>query len=64
LKYVVELRVHNVSPRFVRELRELGFKDLELDELVGLTYRHITPRFVREMRREYGENLSLSQLLE
>jgi hypothetical protein len=45
-------------------LRELGFKDLEVDELVEVNTHHITPRFIREMREQYGESLSLSQLLE
>jgi hypothetical protein len=42
----------------------MGFKDLEVDELVELTDHHVTPRFIREMGEQYGESLSLSQLLE
>ena len=35
-----------------------------LDELVELAIHHVTPRFIREMRRKYGEDLTLTQLLE
>jgi hypothetical protein len=42
----------------------MGFKKIPFDELVELSIHHVTPRFIREMRHQYGENLSLSQLLE
>jgi hypothetical protein len=46
------------------ELREMGFTGLPVDEIVELSIHHVTPRFIREMRRQYGENLTLAQLLE
>jgi hypothetical protein len=48
----------------VRELNELGFKNIQADELVELGIHHVTPRFIREMRRKYGEDLTLTQLLD
>ena len=48
----------------MRELQELGYKNTPVEELVELGIHHVTPRFIREMRRKYGEDLSLSQLLE
>jgi hypothetical protein len=42
----------------------MGFNNIPIDELVELSIHHVTPRFIHEMRRQYGENLSLSQLLE
>jgi hypothetical protein len=35
-----------------------------VDELVQLTTHRVTKRFIREMRQEYGEDLTLSQLIE
>jgi len=29
------------------ELREMGFTDLPMDELVELSISHVTPRFIR-----------------
>jgi hypothetical protein len=61
---LVELRNHNVTPRFVRELQEMGFKNFDADDLVQLSIHRVTKRFIREMRQEYGEELTLSQLIE
>ena len=61
---IVELLIHNVTPRFVREIHEMGFTDLPIDELVELNIHHVTPRFIREMRQKYGEQLSIQNLLD
>jgi hypothetical protein len=37
------------------ELREKGFTNLPVDELVELNIHPVTPRFILEMRRQYGE---------
>jgi hypothetical protein len=29
-----------------------------------LNIHHVTPRFIREMRQKYGEDLSLSKIIE
>jgi hypothetical protein len=42
----------------------MGFKDFEVDELVELSNHHITRRFLREMHQEYGDSLTIAQLLE
>jgi hypothetical protein len=42
----------------------MGFKDFEAEELVELSSHHITKRFIREMRQEYGDDLTIAQLLE
>ena len=60
----VELRIHNVTPRFVREIRELGFDRLDVEELVEMSIHHVTPRFIREMRNKFDDQLSIEQLVE
>ena len=60
----MELRIHNVTPKFMRELIELGFDEVEVDEIVEMSIHHVTPRFIREMRGKYGEALTLDQLLD
>jgi hypothetical protein len=60
----VELRKHDITPRYVRELKEIGFKDFDVDELVQLSEHRVTKRFIREMRQEYGDDLTIARLLE
>jgi hypothetical protein len=45
-------------------MREMGFTNLGMDELVELSIHHVTPRFIREMRSRFGEQLTINQLLE
>jgi hypothetical protein len=42
----------------------MGFKNFDADDLVQLSIHRVTERFIREMRQEYGEELTLSQLIE
>ena len=60
----INLRVNDITPRYVRELRDLGVDDLDVDELVEMSIHHVTPRFIREMRQKYGEQLSIQNLVD
>ena len=61
LEKYLELRIFNVTPEYIREMRSLGFKDISVDELVASKIHKVTPQFVREMRAA-GWDLSLDEL--
>ena len=56
-----EMRLFEVTPAHVREMRSLGFDHISARELVATRIHGITPEYVREMRAA-GWDLSLSEL--
>jgi len=61
LEKYMEMRIFDITPEYIREMRSLGFKDISTDELVATRIHDITPQFVRDMRAA-GWNLSLDDL--
>lgn len=61
LEKYVALRIFDVTPDYIREMRSLGFGDLDADELIGTRIHRVTPQYVRDMRAA-GWDLSLDDL--
>lgn len=61
LKKYLTMRIFDVSPEYVREMRSLGFSDISADELVSSRIHAVTPEYVRETRAA-GWKLSLDDL--
>ena len=47
---IVEMRIHGVSPEFVREMGESGLGDLSFDDLIEMGTHGVDPDYIREMR--------------
>ncbi|MCI0571142.1 MAG: 4-hydroxy-3-methylbut-2-enyl diphosphate reductase, partial [Myxococcaceae bacterium] len=47
-----------------REVRELGFRDIEREQLVTFRIHGVTPAFIREMRELGYENISADDLVQ
>jgi hypothetical protein len=61
LEKYLSMRIFDITPEYIREMRELGFRDMDVDELVGTRIHKVTPAYVRKMRAA-GWNLSLDEL--
>ena len=61
-KYL-EMRIFNVTPQLVDELRALGFAKIDADDLVASQIHGVTPNYIREMRAAGYTNLDLENLV-
>lgn len=61
LEDYLTMRIFDITPEYIREMRSLGFKNLSHDDLVASKIHRVTPDYVREMRAA-GWDLSLDEL--
>lgn len=61
LEKYLAMRIFDITPEYIREMRSLGFSSLDEDELIGSRIHKVTPEYVREMRAA-GWDLSLEEL--
>jgi hypothetical protein len=61
LEDYLTMRIFDITPEYIREMRSLGFKNITHDELVSSRIHKVTPDYVRQMRAA-GWDLSLDEL--
>ncbi|HUP61700.1 MAG TPA: hypothetical protein VNA69_14915 [Thermoanaerobaculia bacterium] len=62
LEKYLSMRIFNVTPEYIREMRGLGFREIDADDLVSTRIHKVTPEFAEEMRK-LGYNLSFNDLI-
>lgn len=58
----LSMRIFNVTPELVRELRSLGYKDISSEDLVSTRIHGVTPDYIRQMR-DAGWNLTMDEFV-
>jgi beta-lactamase regulating signal transducer with metallopeptidase domain len=60
---LIRMRIHGVSPAFVREIEQVGYSGLSVDQLVKMRIHGVSPVFVREMEQVGYSGVSVDQLV-
>jgi hypothetical protein len=58
------MRIHGVTPEFVRELKELGYGGLERRQLVRMRIHGVDPAFIREVHKAGFKDLTPDELVD
>jgi hypothetical protein len=57
------MRVHKITPEYVNEIRQMGFRNLTLERLVELKIFKVTPEFVNDVRAAGFASVTPQQLV-
>ena len=56
------MRIHGVAPDFVRQIRDIGFRDVSVDDLVSMRIHGVTTEFARRVK-ERGPAVTVDELV-
>jgi hypothetical protein len=62
LEDYLELRIFEVTPEYIREMRTLGFRDITAEDLVASRIHGVTPAYLREVRAAGWTTATLEDL--
>jgi hypothetical protein len=60
---LVKMRIFKISPEFITEVRNEGFKDLDIEDLVKMRIFNIDSEFIRQAKAE-GVPLEVERLVQ
>jgi hypothetical protein len=61
LEKYLQMRIFDITPEYIREMRSLGYKNIDDEELVASKIHRVTPEYIRKMRAA-GWDLTLDEL--
>lgn len=63
LEQYTTMRIFRVTPQLVDELRSLGYRDVDFEDLIATRIHKVTPDYIRQMRAAGYDHLTLDQLV-
>jgi len=63
LEQYATMRIFRVTPQLIEELRSLGYRDIDFDDLIATRVHKVTPDYIRQMRAASYDRLTMDQLV-
>src|SRR5204863_385606 len=61
---LIKTRIHGVSAQMVKDLNDLGYKDLAIEDLVKMRIHGVTPSYIKQMRDAGYGGIKIEKLVQ
>jgi hypothetical protein len=58
------MRIHRVTPTFIRDIHGTGFKTVTIDQLVRMRIHRVDAEFIRQLQADGYQNLTVADVLD
>jgi hypothetical protein len=58
------MRIHRVTPAFVREIHAVGLKTASVDQLIRMRIHRVDGQFVKDLQADGYQNLTPSEVID
>jgi hypothetical protein len=63
LEKYLEMRIFDITPEYIHQMRDLGYKNIDSDELVATRIHKVTPEFINELKTLGYDHVSADDLV-
>jgi hypothetical protein len=57
------MKIHGVRTSFIEEVHNLGFPDVEVEELIAMRIHGVDAEFLEDQMREYGSDIAIEDVV-
>jgi hypothetical protein len=61
---LVKMRIHRVTPAFIRDIHAAGFKAATIDQLIRMRIHRVDGQFIRHLQADGYQNLTASDVID
>ena len=61
---LVKMRIHRVTPAFIREIHAVGYHTATIDQLVRMRIHRVDAQFIKDLQADGYQNLTVSDVLD
>jgi hypothetical protein len=61
---LVKMRIHRVTPAFIRDIHGVGFKAVTQEQLVKMRIHRVDAEFIRQLQADGYQNLTVPDVID
>ena len=58
------MRIHKVTPQFIRSIHEVGYRTISIDQLVKMRIHKVDAQFIKDLQADGYKNLTASDVID